>query len=50
MLFERLQDKTSAVLTTVQIGSFLNEELEPSIGQPLLFYGIYQQNQDNINF
>jgi hypothetical protein len=50
MLFERLQDKTSGALTTVQVGSFLNEELEPSIGQPLLFYGIYQQNQDNINF
>jgi len=50
MLFERLQDKTSGGLSTVQVGSFLNEELEPSIGQPLLFYGIYQQNQDNINF
>jgi len=50
MLFERLQDKTSGALTTVQVGSFLNTELSPEIGQPLLFYGIYQQNQDNINF
>ena len=50
MLFERLQDKTSGALSTVQVGSFLNQELEPSIGQPLLFYGIYQQNQDDINF
>ena len=50
MLFERLQDKTSSALTTVQVGSFLDDNLEPSIGQPLLFYGIYQQNQDNINF
>ena len=50
MLFERLQDKTSSALTTVQIGSFLDDNLEPSIGQPLLFYGIYQQNQDDINF
>ena len=50
MLFERLQDKTSGALKTVQIGSFLDDNLEPSIGQPLLFYGIYQQNQDNINF
>ena len=50
MLFERLQDQTSSALSTVQVGSFINEELEPSIGQPLLFYGIYQQNQDNINF
>ena len=50
MIFERLQGKTNGVLSTVQVGSFLNEELEPSIGEPLLFYGIYQQNQDNINF
>ena len=50
MLFERLQDKTSGALTTVQIGSFLDDNLEPSIGQPLLFYAIYQQNQNNINF
>jgi hypothetical protein len=50
MLFERLQDKTSSALTTVQVGSFLDDNLEPSIGQPLLFYGIYQQNKDNINF
>ena len=50
MLFERLQDKTSGALTTVQVGSFLNEELEPSIGQPLLFYGIYQADVDAINF
>jgi hypothetical protein len=50
MLFERLQDKTSGALTTVQVGSFLDLQLSPNIGQPLLFYGIYQQNQDNINF
>jgi hypothetical protein len=50
MLFERLQDKTSGALTTAQVGSFLDDNLEPSIGQPLLFYAIYQQNQDDINF
>lgn len=50
MLFERLQDKTSGALTTVQVGSFLDTNLSPNIGQPLLFYGIYQQNQDDINF
>jgi len=50
MLFERLQDKTSGSLSTVQVGSFLDDNLEPSIGQPLLFYGIYHRNQDNINF
>ena len=44
MLFERLQDKTSGALTTVQVGSFLDINLTPNIGQPLLFYGIYQNN------
>ena len=42
MLYERLQDKTSKALTTIQVGSFLNDNLEPSIGSPLLFYGIQQ--------
>ena len=51
MLFERLQDKTSGALSTVQVGSFLDDNLEPSIGQPLLFYAIYQQNvSTSINF
>ena len=50
MLFERLQDKTSSALTTIQIGSFLDDNLEPSIGQPLLFYGIYQQSADEVHF
>jgi len=44
MLFERLQDKTSNAFTAVQVGSFIDSNLEPSIGQPLLFYGIYQEN------
>ena len=51
MLFERLQDKTSGALTTVQVGSFINTELSPEIGQPLMFYGIYQNNvSTSINF
>ena len=51
MLFERLQDKTSGALTTVQVGSFLDTELSPNIGQPLMFYGIYQNNVSaSINF
>jgi len=51
MLFERLQDKTSGALTTVQVGSFLDTNLSPEIGQPLLFYGIYQNNvATSINF
>tara|TARA_R100000951_G_scaffold588_2_gene2327 strand:+ start:21 stop:2240 length:2220 start_codon:yes stop_codon:yes gene_type:complete len=51
MLFERLQDKTSGALTTVQVGSFLDTNLSPNIGQPLMFYGIYQNNvATSINF
>ena len=40
MLYERLQDKTSGALTLIQNGSFLDDDLNPSIGQPLLFYGV----------
>jgi hypothetical protein len=50
MLYERLQDKTSGALSTVQVGSFLDDNLEPSIGQPLLFYSIYQQSADEVHF
>ena len=50
MLFERLQDKTSGTLSTAQVGSFLDDNLEPSIGQPLLFYAIYQQSADEVHF
>jgi hypothetical protein len=50
MLYERLQDKTSGALSTVQVGSFLDDDLNPSIGQPLLFYGIYQQSADEVHF
>ena len=50
MLYERLQDKTSGALSTVQVGSFLDDDLNPSIGQPLLFYAIYQQSADEVHF
>lgn len=40
MLYSRLSDLTSGDFTDVQTGCFLDEELNPSIGQPLLFYGI----------
>ena len=40
MLYERLEDKTSGALTLIQNGSFLDDDLNPSIGQPLLFYGV----------
>ena len=44
MLYERLQDKTSGALTLIQTGSFLDDDLNPSIGQPLLFYGIQRSS------
>ncbi len=44
MLYERLQDKTSNALTLIQTGSFLDDDLNPSIGQPLLFYGIQRSS------
>ena len=44
MLFERLQDKTSNALTLLQTGSFLDDDLNPSIGQPLLFYGVQRSS------
>ncbi len=50
MIFERLQDRTSNDLTTIQIGSFLDEDLNPSIGAPLLFYAIYQQSGNEVHF
>ena len=42
MLFSRLSDLTANTLTDIQTGCFLDEELNPSIGMPLLFYGIYR--------
>jgi len=51
MLFSRLSDLTSGDFTDVQTGCFLNEELNASIGQPLLFYGIQRTGiSDTINF
>ena len=40
MLFSRLSDLTTNAFTDIQTGCFLDEELNPSIGKPLLFYGI----------
>ena len=52
MLYERLEDKTSGTLTLIQNGSFLDDDLNPSIGQPLLFYGVERTgiNATAINF
>ena len=51
MLYSRLSDLTSGANTDVQNGCFLNEELEASIGQPLLFFGISRTSiSTGINF
>lgn len=51
MIFERLNDLSNNSQTEVQYGLFTDDELKPSIGAPLLFYGVYKQNiSDSINF
>lgn len=54
MLFERLLDLNTTgtpAYTEAQYGLFTNQENEPSIGKPLLFYGIYQTSiTKTINF
>ena len=50
MLFERLFDKSTNASTPIQVGSFLDTQLSASIGQPLIFYGIYQEDTTAINF
>ena len=51
MIFERLNDLSNNSQTEIQYGLFTDDELKPSIGSPLLFYGVYKQNiSDSINF
>ena len=51
MVFERLNDLSNNSQTEIQYGLFTDDELKPSIGSPLLFYGVYKQNiSDSINF
>lgn len=38
MLFERLTDQNGGALTDVNVGSSITRELEPYIGQPVIFY------------
>ena len=40
MLYERLNDQNTGNQTTIQTGTFLDDNLNPSFGKPLLFYGI----------
>ncbi|MAO19744.1 MAG: hypothetical protein CMJ25_03235 [Phycisphaerae bacterium] len=45
MIYERLFDQGSGASTSIQIGTFLNIDLQPDLGKPLMFYGI---NQDSV--
>jgi len=51
MIFERLDDLSNNSQTEVQYGLYTDDDLNPTIGSPLLFYGVYKQNiSDSINF
>ena len=51
MIFERLNDLSNNSQTEVQYGLYKDDDLNPTIGSPLLFYGVYKQNiSDSINF
>ena len=44
MMFERLDDLADNSQTDIQYGAFIDDDLNPSIGAPLIFYGVYQQS------
>ena len=50
MKFERLRDGNSTTTTTIQVGWCVDDNDDAYIGEPILFYPIYQQNQDEIRF
>ena len=51
MIFERLFNSANSTATDVQVGTFMDTELKPSIGAPLMFYGIFQSpDKTEINF
>ena len=50
MKFERLRDGNSTTTTTIQVGWCVDDNDDPYIGEPILFYPIYQQNEDEIRF
>lgn len=50
MKFERLRDGNSTTNTTIQVGWCVDDNDDAYIGEPILFYPIYQQNQDEIRF
>jgi len=46
MMYERLT-ATDDSLTLIGQGAFLNKQLEPTIGEPLIFSSLYQANTDS---
>lgn len=50
MKYERLRDGNSTTTTTIQVGWCVDDNDDAYIGEPILFYPIYQQNQDDIRF
>src|SRR5210317_142353 len=50
MKFERLRDGNSTTTTTIQVGWCVDDNDDAYIGEPILFYPIYQLNQDEIRF
>ena len=50
MKFERLVNVTNGGYTTIQWGWSVNENAEPYIGKPLIFYGIRQTGGFNLSY
>ncbi len=50
MLYERLTNANTGNQTSIQHGTFLDDQLQPSIGKPLLLYAMKQQTGVTPNF
>lgn len=47
MVYERMSDQTLGTQTTLQQGTFLDDNLNASFGKPLLFYAVYNDDAGN---
>lgn len=50
MMYERLTDEQTGLLTTIVQGAMLDKKFEPTIGSPLLFYPVWTETTDVIKF
>ena len=50
MQYERLYNQSNNAATTIQYGRFVDDNQEPYLGKPLLFYPIKQTNGTEISF